>query len=258
MLACKPPPPAALRLLARRRRSTIYPTRTFFGIPSFPSFAPDSGPTQTYHERKILPYTRSELYHVVADVASYPEFIPYCSGSRILKSTGPIPSSLPPKRLAADRSSAVVPPGLVMDAELSVSFLSFRESYTSKVICFPRALPLPSVRQADASSSTPLFDTLKTLWRFQPASPQSPHPTARDPPVFDHDSASAALRSAGCATAQGAADSNGPTLLTLELSYAFANPLYAAVSSAFFGQISKQMIQAFEERCLAIYGPGKR
>ncbi|KAA1477295.1 hypothetical protein DENSPDRAFT_828646 [Dentipellis sp. KUC8613] len=217
MLACKPPPPAALR-----RAGAIYPARTFFGIPSFPSLAPAGGPTQTYRERKILPYSRSELYHVVADVASYPQFIPYCSGARILTSTGPVPSSLPARRPA--------PAGLVMDAELSVSFLSFRESYTSKVTC----RPYESV-EADASSSTPLFDTLKTLWRFEPASRQSPNPTARN-----------------------VADSPAPTLLTLNLSYAFANPLYAAVSSAFFGQISKQMIQAFEERCLAIYGPGKR
>ena len=48
-----------------------------------------------------------------------------------------------------------------------------------------------------------------------------------------------------------AGDGAGPTLLTLDLSYAFANPLHAAVSSTFFGQVSKLMVEAFEKRCLA-------
>ncbi len=48
-----------------------------------------------------------------------------------------------------------------------------------------------------------------------------------------------------------------PTLVTLDLSFAFANPVHAAVSATFFGQVSKMMVQAFEERCLDIYGKGK-
>ena len=55
-----------------------------------------------------------------------------------------------------------------------------------------------------------------------------------------------------------AGDGAGPTLLTLDLSYAFANPLHAAVSSTFFGQVSKLMVEAFEKRCLAVYGPGRK
>lgn len=50
----------------------------------------------------------------------------------------------------------------------------------------------------------------------------------------------------------------GPTLVTLDLAFAFVNPLHAAASAAFSGQVSKQMVKAFEERCLAVYGPGKQ
>ena len=49
---------------------------------------------------------------------------------------------------------------------------------------------------------------------------------------------------------------SGPTLVTLDLTFAFANPVHAAVSASVFGQVSKMMVKAFEERCLEIYGPG--
>jgi coenzyme Q-binding protein COQ10 len=46
----------------------------------------------------------------------------------------------------------------------------------------------------------------------------------------------------------------GPTLVSYDLAYEFANPLHAAASAAFFGQIASMMIKAFEDRCCAVYG----
>ncbi|KAM6495921.1 hypothetical protein JOM56_008627 [Amanita muscaria] len=103
-----------------------------------------------------------------------------------------------------------------MEAELTVGFRSFQESYISKVTCIPFA----SVR-AEAVSETPLFKALSTTWTFQPGATRDSQPDS--------------------------------TLVTLDLVYAFANPLHAAVSGAFFGQISKQTIRAFEERCRIVY-----
>jgi len=57
--------------------------------------------------------------------------------------------------------------------------------------------------------------------------------------------------------ANTASDDIGPTLLSLELSFAFANPVHAAVSSTFFGKVSTMMVKAFEERCLKVYGAGR-
>lgn len=96
--------------------------------------------------------------------------------------------------------------------------------------------------QAVASTDIPLFKSLSTTWRFQPASSSSPHPTA---------SLTSTLQNP-------AASENRPTLVTIDLQYAFANPLHAQISAAFFGQVSKMMIQAFEKRCLEVYGPGVR
>jgi len=103
--------------------------------------------------------------------------------------------------------------------------------------------------QADASTATHLFKTLQTTWRFQPASSSSPHPS-NYPPLH------------GDARNHVVVDSHppdaGPTLVTLDLAFAFENPLHSAVSAAFFGKVSTLMVQAFEERCLAVYGSGTK
>ncbi|KAF7332156.1 hypothetical protein MKEN_00096600 [Mycena kentingensis (nom. inval.)] len=151
----------------------------------------------TFHEEKRLPYTREQLYNVVSDVASYRHFIPFCTDSRVLSST--------------DKSTAP----RILQGQLTVQFLAFTETYVSRVTC----VPLESV-EAVASSETPLFQELKTTWRFR---------TDRDP----------------------------GTLVSLDLVYAFANPVYAALSSSFFSQVSKMMVNAFEDRCAEVYGQSK-
>ncbi|CAA7259728.1 unnamed protein product [Cyclocybe aegerita] len=179
--------------------------RTLFSLPSLPPLSPFDSRPQTYHEQRLFPYKEKELYAVVADVASYPKFIPFCTGSR------------------TDRSALeqAMREKTVVDAELTVGFLNFTESYTSVVT----SIPFKSV-QAVAASSTPLFKTLSTTWSFQSHRPAG--------------SASALISS---------------TLVSFDLTYEFANPLHAGVSSAFFGRVSKMMIQAFEDRCKALYGP---
>ena len=37
-----------------------------------------------HQETKVLPYRAAQMYALVADVASYPQFHPWCSGARIL------------------------------------------------------------------------------------------------------------------------------------------------------------------------------
>ncbi|KAJ4478027.1 dehydrase and lipid transport-domain-containing protein [Lentinula aciculospora] len=173
-----------------RRAPSRACARTFFSFNLTP---------QTFHESKVLPYKKEELFNIVSDVSSYPQFIPFCTGSRILNTS--TRKDMEP---------------YTMDAELTVGFLSFNESYISKVTC----VPYSSVK-ALASSSTPLFKTLSTVWRLEP------YPSGKD--------------------------YSNTTLVTLDLSFAFASPVHAAVSSAFFGQVSKQMVQAFEDRCSKVY-----
>lgn len=44
----------------------------------------------THAEKKHLPYTPEQLFDLVADVAKYPEFLPWCIASRITKTEGDI------------------------------------------------------------------------------------------------------------------------------------------------------------------------
>ncbi len=38
----------------------------------------------TVHKSALLPYSAREMYALVADIESYPKFLPWCSGTRIL------------------------------------------------------------------------------------------------------------------------------------------------------------------------------
>ncbi|KAG8218696.1 polyketide cyclase/dehydrase [Butyriboletus roseoflavus] len=166
-------------------------------------------------------YRRSELYKIIADVESYSNFVPYCTGSRILESKA--------------RQNGTT----VMEAELTVGFLAFKESYISTVTC-----KHDESVEAIGSSSSPLFKTLSTIWRLQPLSPCTPQLSTPLPPEIPARS-----------FASQALPDPGPTLVTLDLAFAFANPLHATVSATFFGQVSKLMVKAFEQRCVVLYGP---
>jgi len=188
-------------------------TRTLFSLPNIPSFSPFESKVETYNEQKIFPYKPRELYAVVSDIASYPQFIPFCIDSRI--------------DLSAHRKA--MQGKTVVDAELTIGFSNFKESYVSIVTC----TPFKSV-EAIASSSTPLFKKLSTTWQFQSHS-QSTAPKSED--------------------GIDPSDPPGPTLVSFSVAYQFANPIHAGVSSIFFGKASKLTIQAFEDRCLQVYGP---
>ena len=71
-----------------------------------------------HHEIKVLPYSAQQMYDLVADVPSYPKFLPWNSAARI-------------------RSRAPSPEGEVLDAELVISFKVFREKFGSRVVLIP-------------------------------------------------------------------------------------------------------------------------
>jgi coenzyme Q-binding protein COQ10 len=64
----------------------------------------------THAERQILPYRPDQLFDLVADVAKYPEFLPWCVAARIRSRTE--------KEIVAD---------------LTIGYGPFRESFTSRV-----------------------------------------------------------------------------------------------------------------------------
>jgi len=77
----------------------------------------------THSETKRLPYTAQQMYDLVADVARYPEFLPWCAASRI-------------------RRSYPAGEATVMEADLVISFKVFRERFGSRVTLYPDQLKL--------------------------------------------------------------------------------------------------------------------
>lgn len=63
-----------------------------------------------HRERKSLPYTPTQLFDLVSDIESYPQFLPWCVGARVVESS----------------EQEVV-------ADLVIGFKMFRERFRSKV-----------------------------------------------------------------------------------------------------------------------------
>ena len=95
----------------------------------------------SFETRRQVPFTTLEMFDLVADVESYPEFLPLCEGLRVLSRDG----DGDPRTLVA-----------VMD----VGYKAIRESFTSQVT-LDRSVP--SVR-ADLVDGP--FNRLVNQWSF--------------------------------------------------------------------------------------------
>lgn len=102
-----------------------------------------------HSERRRVPYSPQQMFDLVADVGSYPEFIPWISGARIRKKSG---------GAAAE--------GETFEADLVISFKVFRESYTSLVTTHPA--PDDGVARIDVEAISGPFNKLVTRYAFHP------------------------------------------------------------------------------------------
>ncbi|MFZ5783915.1 MAG: type II toxin-antitoxin system RatA family toxin [Pseudomonadota bacterium] len=99
--------------------------------------------TTRHSERRVLPYAPAQLYDLVADVARYPEFLPWCKAARIRRREG----------------------ANVDIAELAIGFGPFHEKFTSRVVRTPDA---PDGPRIDTTGTEGPFRRLASRWRFQP------------------------------------------------------------------------------------------
>ena len=96
----------------------------------------------THSETKTLPYTADQMYALVADVARYPEFLPWCAAARI--------------RSTDDRGDKVV-----MLADLVISFKVFRERFGSRVTLWPED------KKIDTEYLDGPFRYMESRWGFR-------------------------------------------------------------------------------------------
>jgi len=97
----------------------------------------------THAENREMPYSARQMYELVADVASYPQFLPWTAAARIRKRT-PIEG------------------GEVLDADLVISFKLFREKFGSRVTLHPAETAI-DVEYLDGP-----FKYLNNHWKFTP------------------------------------------------------------------------------------------
>jgi coenzyme Q-binding protein COQ10 len=92
-----------------------------------------------HEETRLLPYRPEQLFDLVADIARYPEFLPWCKSARIVKRDGDL-----------------------VTADLVIGYKMLRERFTSAVTL------APPQRISVAYLSGPLAH-LRNEWQFRPA-----------------------------------------------------------------------------------------
>ena len=95
-----------------------------------------------HSETKFLPYSAQQMYDLVANVALYPEFLPWCAAARI-------------------RSTTQKGASVVMLADLVISFKVFRERFGSRVVLWPEAMKI------DTEYLDGPFKYMKSNWAFE-------------------------------------------------------------------------------------------
>ncbi len=111
----------------------------------------------THSEQKTLPYSAAQMYALVADVESYPEFLPWCAAARI-RSRRPL-SRAEAESEAQDAPAS--PASEVLEADLVISFKVFRERFGSRVVLHPEAC------QIDTAYLDGPFRHMENRWQFK-------------------------------------------------------------------------------------------
>lgn len=93
----------------------------------------------THAEKRSVPYSPEQMYALVADVETYPDFLPWCVGARIKKREGN-----------------------VFFADLMIGYKLIRERFTSRVELHPED------NRLDVTYTDGPFRYLNNHWAFIP------------------------------------------------------------------------------------------
>lgn len=97
----------------------------------------------SHSETRQMPYSAQQMYDLVADVASYPDFLPWTAAARV--------RSVTPREDGAE----------VMEADLVISFKLFREKFGSRVTLWLEDLAI------DTEYLDGPFKYMQSEWRFR-------------------------------------------------------------------------------------------
>ncbi|KAG8533140.1 uncharacterized protein KY384_001923 [Bacidia gigantensis] len=211
-------------------------------------FSNPLSPLQTLSASRILPYHANQIFNIIADITSYPAFIPFCTSSNITSLSSPDPTQKKQWPRTAD---------------LRIGYGPYDETFTSRVYCLPYtaleavagdaeptishdALPHYSIESTEEQSartregnSQTLFNSILTRWSFREF-PFKPLPPDGSPQ-------------------EGSAEANESvprTEVSLHIEVRFASAVYGALSQAAAPKVAGMMIEAFEKRAKEVLGEG--
>lgn len=96
-----------------------------------------------HEETRKVPYGAQQMYDLVADVESYPQFLPWNAAARV--------RSRRPAEGGAE----------LMEADLVISFKVFRERFGSRVMLWPE------IRRIDTEYIDGPFRYMRSRWQFR-------------------------------------------------------------------------------------------
>lgn len=229
----------AAYLASTQTRPQQQQRRTFLPNP----FASSQSLTAT----RTLQYPSRLIYSIISDVGSYSTFLPYCQESVVTKTSQP----------ASDGKTYPEEAKLVVGFNNDVS-----ETFTSRIYCVPESIveavsgnaetmlspdeikhhsSRPGSAEEDASRKDTVMSQLITRWTLRPYH-YKPAPTSAIHPNTTH--------------RQHSETSDLPaqdrTEVSLNIEFQFANPVYAALSSAAAPKVAEKMIEAFEKRVRSV------
>ncbi|KAJ2742866.1 Coenzyme Q-binding protein coq10a, mitochondrial [Coemansia sp. BCRC 34301] len=187
------------------------------GARSFLTLVGSSSQKQ-YRDSMVFPFSREQVFQVVADIDKYCEFVPLCVGSKVLHDT----------LRHADSIS-----GQCVQAELLVGYPPFNERYISTV-----ELDHPRRIVAMAAPGSSMFKHMRTVWGFSEHDPR-PYGTPVSPFI----------------QARGSSGVAAPgTLVSFSIEFEFASLLHAHTASLVFDRMAKRNLEAYLGRCQQLYG----
>lgn len=209
--------PASIRTTNQPRRQTFL-TNPFTSAP------------QTLTASRTLSYSSSVIYDIISDVSSYQNFLPYVRESTVTKHS------------AVDKNGKSWPE----EAKLVIGFSGdVSEEFWSRVYCVPETI----VEAVSGGSNTSL--PAEQISHHTQRAPGSLDPT-RKSSVLSHLKTTWRMREHRSHGESNALTAQPRTEVNLAIEYQFANPLYAAMSSAVAPKVAEKMIEAFENRVKAV------
>ena len=223
-------------------RKPIPAARAGFILPGFGA----RGGLQTVTASRVLPYAKSKLFDLIADVDSYAQFVPYCRQSRVTHWTTSPCAAAASAGAASPAIATQKAKRLPLQADLHVGWGTFEEVFTSRLVCDPKAglvearsgrdvmlmsthqqlgrnnrlAPCPDVTSATTVTPGGVFTALVTRWTIEPLS----GPAKSSPHKYDEWSK-----------------------VDLRVEFQFANPLYSAISGAASENMAAVITEAFEK-----------